>query len=193
VPLAPAQLHLDPARAALLVVDVQERLAAAMAPGDVAGCERNLLVLVELARRLKLPVVLSEQYPKGLGPTLAPVRAALAEPGLELSRIEKMTFSCTDDPGFLEVHRRLGRDQWIVAGMETHVCVYQTARGLASLGATVHVPGDAVTSRSAANVHLGLRLCERAGAIVTGTEVLVFDALVRAGTDDFRALSRLVK
>jgi nicotinamidase-related amidase len=188
------EMRLDRSRAALLIVDVQEKLAAAMAPGDVATCDRNLFLLIELARQLALPVVLSEQYPRGLGPTIAGVRKALEEPGLaSLDRIEKMTFSCTDDPGFLEVHRRLGRDQWIVAGMETHVCVYQTVRGLLAMGATVHVVGDAVVSRAPANVHLGLRLCERAGAIVTGTEVVVFDALVRAGTDQFRALSRLVK
>jgi nicotinamidase-related amidase len=193
VPSPALEMRLDRARAALLIVDVQERLAAAIAPGDLAVCERNISTLVELARRLGLPVLVSEQYPRGLGPTVPGLRAALAEPGLVVARIEKMTFSCTDDPGFLDAYRSLGRDQWIVAGMEAHICVYQTARGLVALGATVHVPSDAVTSRAPANVHLGLGLCGRAGAIVTGTEVVVFDALVRAGTDDFRALSKLVK
>jgi nicotinamidase-related amidase len=188
---AAAEMRLDRTRAALLVVDVQERLAAVMAPGEIASCERNILLLGELARRLGMPVVLSEQYPSGLGPTLPALRAAMEE--ARAVRFEKMTFSCTDDPGFGEIYRRLGRDQWIVVGMEAHVCVYQTARGLVTMGATVHIPSDAVVSRAPTNMHAGLHLAERAGAIITTTEVLVFDALGRAGTDEFRALSRLVR
>jgi nicotinamidase-related amidase len=184
-------MRLDRTRAALLVVDVQERLAAAMAPGEIAACERNILLLCELARRLALPVVVSEQYPRGLGATLPALRAALDE--ASAVRIEKLTFSCTDEPAFLEIYQRLERDQWVVVGMEAHVCVYQTARGLCALGATVHVPSDAVVSRAPTNMHAGLHLAERAGAIITTSEVVVFDALGRAGTDEFRALSRLVK
>jgi nicotinamidase-related amidase len=186
-------LRIDRARAALLLVDFQERLAAVMAPGDVAAVERNITLLIELARQLRLPVVVSEQYPKGLGPTVPALRLPLGEPGLELHRLEKVEFSCTDAPAFADLHRRVGRDQWIVVGMEAHVCVYQTARGLAALGTRVHVPADAVISRAPANVHIGLDLCRRAGAVVTATETVVFDALRRAGTDEFRALSRLLK
>jgi nicotinamidase-related amidase len=189
----PAEMRIERGRAALLVVDVQERLAAVMAPGDRITCEKNILILLEMARLLRLPVVVSEQYPRGLGPTVRPLQAALEDPSLSLSRVEKMTFGCTDDPSFLEVHRRLGRDQWIVVGMETHVCVYQTARGLVAMGSTVHVPADAVMSRAPSNVHRGLDLVARAGAIVTATEAVVFDVLERAGTDEFRALSKLVK
>ena len=191
--LSANDLRLDRDRAALLVVDVQERLAAVMAPGDLAGCVRNILTLVEVARRLKLPVVVSEQYPQGLGSTLPMLRAALDEPGLDLARISKLTFACTDDPAFLELFRRLRRDQWIVVGMEAHICVYQTARGLVAEGVKVHVPADAVISRAPSNLHRGVGLAERAGAIATATEVVLFDLLGRAGTDEFRALSKLVK
>jgi nicotinamidase-related amidase len=191
--MAPDDLRVDRARAALLLVDFQERLAAVMAPGELAACERNITLLIELARQLQLPVVLSEQYPKGLGPTVAGLKLALAEPGLTLRTLEKVEFACTDAPGFAAIQRDLGRDQWIVVGMEAHVCVYQTARGLAAGGARVHVPADAVISRSPANARIGLELCARAGAIVTATETVVFDALRRAGTEEFRALSRLVK
>jgi nicotinamidase-related amidase len=190
---APTDLRLDRRRAALLLVDFQERLAAAMAPGELGLCEQNIVVLLEVARRLELPVVVSEQYPRGLGPTVPALRQALAEPGLALTQLEKLAFSCTDDPGFLEVQRRLGRDQWIVVGMETHVCVYQTARGLMALGSMVHVPADAVISRAPANTHHGLRLIERTGALVTVTETVLFDLLGKAGTDEFRALSRLIR
>jgi nicotinamidase-related amidase len=187
---APADLRLDRRNAALLIVDVQERLTAVMAPGEVAVLEENLSLLLELARRTGLPTVLSEQYPRGLGPTIAGVRNYLPE---DVVRIEKVTFSCTDDPGFMEVHRRLARKQWIVAGLETHICVYQTARGLRALGDMVHVPSDAVLSRSPANLHAGLRLIEQAGAVITATESVIFDVLERAGTDEFRAMSKLVK
>lgn len=191
--MRPEDLRIDGERAVLLLVDFQERLAAAMAPGDVAACERNIVLLLELARRLRLPVVQSEQYPKGLGPTVAGLRAALDPPEIVRHRLEKVEFGCTDAPGFDELYRTLGRDQWIVVGMETHVCVYQTVRGLVARGARVHVPSDAVLSRAPAHVRIGLGLCERAGALITCAETVVFDALRRAGTDDFRALSNLLK
>jgi nicotinamidase-related amidase len=185
--------RLDRQHAALLIVDVQERLTAVMAPGEVATLEQNLVLLLELARRTGLPVVVSEQYPRGLGPTIPALRTWLAEAGLAVDRIEKLAFAATDDPGFLEVHRRLGRKQWIVAGLETHICVFQTARGLRALGDEVHVPSDAVLSRAPLNLHAGLRLIERAGAVVTTTETVIFDVLQKAGSDEFKAMSRLVK
>jgi len=191
--MAPEDLRIDRERAALLLVDFQERLAAVMAPGEVAAAVRNIVLLFELARQLRIPVVVSEQYPKGLGPTVASLKEALLQPGLAVERVEKIEFSCTDSPAFLEVHRKLRRDQWIVVGMEAHVCVYQTARGLVAMGNRVHVPADAVVSRAPTNVRIGLELCNRAGAVVTATETVVFDALKRAGTDEFRALSRLLK
>lgn len=193
--MPPEELRIDRGHAALLLVDFQERLAAAMAPGDLATCERNIVLLVELARRLSLPVVVSEQYPQGLGPTVNTLRTALAQPGLTVHRFEKLEFGCTDAPAFQELYRGLRRDQWIVVGMEAHVCVYQTVRGLAALTrpARVHVPADCVISRAPANLRVGLDLCARAGAVVTCAETVVFDALGRAGSDEFRALSKLLK
>src|SRR5688500_14976954 len=177
--MLPQDLRVDRQRAAVLLVDFQERPAAVMAPGEVAACERNIVLLFELARQLRIPVVVSEQYPRGLGPTVPALKSAL-EPGLTVERIEKVEFSCVDSPAFRQVHDRLGRDQWIVVGMEAHVCVYQTARDLVALGARVHVPADAVISRAPTNRSIGLDLCGRAGAIVTVTETVVFDALRRA-------------
>lgn len=190
---APHPLRVDAVSAALLLVDFQERLAAAMPAEAVAACARNALVLIALARRLRVPVVVSEQHPKGLGATVPALLAALADPGLTLARVEKVDFSCAASPAFADIHRRLDRRQWILIGMETHVCVYQTARDLVAAGAQVHVPADAVLSRSAANVRIGLDLMARAGAVITSTETVVFDALRCAGTDDFRALSKLVR
>jgi nicotinamidase-related amidase len=194
-PLPPAlsPLRLEPGRAVLLIVDVQTKLSAAMAQADLAGCSRNWLILVELARRLQVPIVWSEQYPQGLGPTVPALAEALGQPGLRLHRFEKITFSCTDCDALPPLYQTLGRRQWIVVGMETHVCVWQTVRGLLGWGAEVHVPADATISRAPANHRVGLGLCERAGAVVTSTETLAFDALGRAGTEDFKAISRLVR
>ncbi|HUJ59278.1 MAG TPA: isochorismatase family protein [Kofleriaceae bacterium] len=183
---------LSRARAALLVVDIQERLAPAMEPDALDRVVRNTRILIEAARRLGLPIVVSQQYPKGLGDTIAPIEDALAG-APALHRYDKLEFSAADCPAFAQLAPGLARDQWIVCGMETHVCVYQTARGLASRGYATHVAADAVSSRTDANWTIGLGLCEAAGAIVTSTEACVFDLLGAAGSDEFRALSKAMK
>lgn len=186
-------LRLEADKAALLIVDVQERLWTAMPPEDRARCQENVAILVELARRLKMPVVVSEQYPKGLGRTIPEIDAMVAGDGVDVRRMEKIEFSCVAAPTFAPLWDELRREQWIVAGMESHVCVYQTVRDLAERGAAVHVPADAVISRTRENRAIGLELAAKAGGIVTSTEVLVFDALHRAGSEDFKALSRMVR
>ncbi|HKA90948.1 MAG TPA: isochorismatase family protein [Haliangiales bacterium] len=186
-----SDLKIDPARAALLVIDVQQRLFGVTPEADRNACARNIHILAELARRLRLPVVWSEQYPHGLGPTIPPVADALA--GLAPHRVEKLEFSLAAAPAWEAIGRELGRDQLVVVGMEAHVCVYQTVRDLCERGATVFVPADAVVSRTRENRDIGLALCAKAGGIITSTEVIVFDALGAAGTDDFRAMSKLVK
>ena len=173
-------------RAALLVVDIQERLIPAMPPEIVERVVKHTRILIEAARLLGLPIVVSQQYPKGLGPTIAPIEEALA--GADpVYRFDKLEFSAAAGMP------KLARHQWIVCGMEAHVCVYQTARDLVARGAEVHVVADAVCSRTKTNWRIGLDLAARAGAVVTSTEVVVFDLLERAGTDDFKALSKLVK
>ena len=183
---------LSRARTALLVVDIQERLAAAMPEPILAQVVRNTAVLIEAARRFGLPVVVSQQYPKGLGTTVPALEDAVRDlPNLH--RFDKLDFSAADCDAFTALAPTLKRDQWIVTGMEAHVCVYQSARGLVARGYEVHVVGDAIASRTKASWRVGLGLIERAGAIVTSTEVCVFDLLGKAGTDDFKALSRLIK
>ena len=184
-------LKVDPTQAALLVVDVQDRLAAVVDGRE--RCQKNVLVLIELARRSRMPVVVSEQYPRGLGPTVAPVAEALAAPGLEVFRFEKVEFGCPEAPGFAPIWNELRREQWLVTGMEAHICVYQSARSLVERGARVQVVRDAVASRTPENLAVGLDLISRAGGVVTSTETVVFDVLGRAGTDDFKAMSRLIK
>lgn len=179
-------------RAALLVVDIQERLLPAMQSDDVARVLRNTGILIEAAHRLGLPIVVSEQYPRGLGPTAKQVEDMLAQAS-GVHRFEKLEFSSAAAPAFAPIAEQLRRDQWILCGMETHVCVYQTARDLAARGSAVHVCIDAVCSRTAQNWQLGGALIERAGGVVTSTETTVFDLLHRAGSDEFRALSKAIK
>jgi nicotinamidase-related amidase len=183
---------LSRSRAALLVVDIQERLVSVMPADPLADVLRNTAILIAAADRLGLPIVVSQQYPRGLGPTAKPIDDALA-PARLVQRFDKLEFSAVAAPAFAALAPTLGRDQWIVCGMETHVCVYQTARDLVARGWAAHVCADAVCSRTGMNRELGLGLMERAGALITSTEICVFDLLGRAGSDEFRALSKVIK
>lgn len=182
-------------RAALLVVDIQDRLVPAMPADRLGEVTRNTAILITAAAELGLPIVVSQQYPRGLGVTARPIEDALAQ-AQGVYRFDKLEFSAAAAPGFAALAASgsgLVRDQWIVCGMEAHVCVYQTARDLVARGWMVHVCADAVCSRTEANREIGLGLMARAGAIISSTEASVFDLLGRAGTDEFRALSRVIK
>jgi nicotinamidase-related amidase len=166
-------------RATLIVIDVQEGFR----PYPVfAGVARACNKLVEAARILDLPALVSEQYPKGLGPT-APEVGLEDEP-----RIEKTVFSAARAEGF-DLH---GRSQAIVCGIEAHVCVSQTVHDLLGAGIEVHVPADAVGSRHEIDYERGLERMERAGAIVGTVEASLFELLERAGTPEFKAVQKLI-
>ena len=183
---------LSRSRAALLVVDIQDRLLPVMQPDAAERLLRNTVLLIQAADQLGLPIVVSQQYPRGLGPTVASIEAALAT-AKAVHRFDKLEFSTAAAPEFAALAPRLARDQWIVCGMETHVCVFQTARDLVARGYATHVCADAVASRTAQNREIGLGLMQTAGAIISSAEACVFDLLGRAGSDDFRVLSRALK
>lgn len=188
-------LMLERQHAALLIVDVQERLAGVMPERVMADVERNLGILIEAARRFEIPVVVSEQYPKGLGPTCKAVQEAIDTLDAKVYKLEKTEFSVCAAEHFGPVWDELydARTRWIVAGMETHICVYQTARDLVGRGLVAHVVADAVVSRREQNWKIGLSLCERAGSIMTSTETVVMDLLGQAGGEDFKAISRMIR
>jgi nicotinamidase-related amidase len=166
-------------RAALVVVDVQEGFRPYAAfDGVASSCAK----LVRAARILELPALVSEQYPKGLGHT-APEVGITDEP-----LIEKTVFSAARAGGF----DLGGRDQVIVCGIETHVCVSQTVHDLLAAGIEVHVPADAVASRHEIDYERGLERMERAGAIVSTVEAALFELLERAGTPEFKAVQKLI-
>ncbi len=171
---------------ALLVVDVQERLAAAMEPEAAARMLSRLGALVEGARVLKLPIVATEQYPKGLGHTVPAIRERLGDAPV----LEKLKFSALDD----RVRARLsGRRNVVIAGMETHVCVYQSVRDLVLEGRHPVLCIDAVLSRSAVDREAGLELARAAGATLSSVEAVLFDLLGVAGTPEFKKISAAVK
>jgi nicotinamidase-related amidase len=174
-----ALLHRD--RAALLVVDVQEGFRPYASFADVAESCRRLLAG---ARILQMPALVSEQYPKGLGPT-APELGI--EQGKEMM-IEKTVFSAARADGF----DLKGRQQAIVCGIETHVCVSQTVHDLLGQGVEVHVPADAVGSRHSLDYERGLERLERAGAVVSTVESALFELLERAGTPEFKEVQKLI-
>lgn len=183
--------RLDPRSTVLVVVDVQERLASAMPADAMAQLVKNTDVLLQAAKALGVPVLATEQYKKGLGPTVSPLRERLAELGV--APLEKLHFDACGEPKFARALAETGARAAVVAGMESHVCVYQTARELVRLGHVVHVVADAVVSRREENRLAGLSLATRAGAVSTVTEAVVFDWLERAGTDVFKEVSRLVR
>jgi len=179
--------QLDRDDAVLLVVDIQERLAAAMAERERVVA--NAGHLVAAAQLLGVPVVLTEQYPKGLGPTVPELRGALAA----LPAIEKMTFDCCGEPSFPPALEQTGRSTVIVCGMEAHICVLQTVLGLLATGLSVHVVADAVCSRHPENARTALGLLRQAGAVITCTETVLFQLLGRAGTPEFKTIQTRIR
>jgi nicotinamidase-related amidase len=179
-------MKLDRSRAALVVVDVQEAFRPAVLDFDQVA--RNVATLVRAAHILELPTLVTEQYPKGLGHTVAEVAEHL-----DVTPIEKVCFSAVDAEGFPSALHEADRDQVLLCGIEAHVCVNQTAEDLIADGAEVHVAQDAVSSRTAENRALGLHKMERSGAVVTSVETALFELLRQAGTPEFKEVQALVK
>ncbi len=180
-------LHAD--TSCLLVIDMQERLVPAMqAP---ARTIRNARILIRAAQELAVPVLLTEQYPKGLG---APVpELARAAAAANAAILPKMHFSCMEDRGFAAAFKATGRRQAVIAGMEAHICVMQTAVSLMDQGYEVFVVTDATSSRTLESEKACLDRLQASGAGIVTTEMVVFEWLGRAGTPAFKALLPLIK
>ena len=182
------KFKLDAEKAVLVVIDVQERLVPAM-PEDVYLRLRNTVaMLVEVAGLLGLPVVTTEQYPKGIGHTVPELAAACNE-----TVIEKVSFGCCGEATFLEALKNTGRTQVLITGMEAHVCVYQTVLGLLEDGYYVHLIRDAICSRNKMDYLAGVANAGQAGAVVTTAETVMFQMLQESTHEQFRAVSKLVK
>lgn len=175
-------------KAVLVVVDVQEKLAPAMDGELYAQLLEHTNLLIEGFKALDLPIIATEQYSKGLGNTVAQLDGAA-----EQHRIEKMSFSCCGEETFLSALKETGAKQVVIAGMETHVCVFQTVLDLLDRGYTVHLVRDAVSSRFKSDYENAVSTAARAGAVITTTEMALFQLVKGAGTEGFKAISKLVR
>jgi nicotinamidase-related amidase len=171
-----------------VVVDLQEKLLPV-----IAGRERvvkNSLLLMRLCEILKIPVVLTSQYRKGLGDIIPEVLAAAPA----TAPLDKVSFGCFGDPSFLDRLKGLdGRDQLLVTGIECHICVAQTVLGALDQGYQVHLASDAVGSRTEENYKTGLARMERAGALVSSAEMATYELLGRSDSDAFKEMLPYLK
>lgn len=178
---------ITPQDTALLIIDVQGKLAQVVYESEAV--ERNISKLVRAAKILDVPVLYTEQYPKGLGHTVETLQKLLTDE----EPFEKIAFSCCEEDGFMEKLRGLNRNNVLVTGMETHVCVYQTSAELIDYGYNVHLVADAVSSRTEENREIGIRCIEKAGGWLKSTEMVIFELLRIAQGDEFKAISKIVK
>ncbi len=184
-----ARRPLDAEQCALIVVDVQEKLLPPIWEKD--RFVRNVQLLTRLARTLKIPALVTVQYAKGLGNTVPEIAALLPD----TTPIDKLTFSCFGSDAFCSLLKRLPgqRTTVLLCGMETHICVMQTALGALREGYLVHVASDAVSSRTELNWRIGLDRMRAAGAILSSTEMMIYELLRTSGAPAFRELLPYLK
>ena len=171
----------------LLIVDIQGKLAQLM--HEKERLFQNLQMLIRGSRILEVPILWMEQNPGGIGPTIPEIAGLLPD----ITPISKMSFSCCQNTAFVKALSELKRRQVLIAGIETHICVYQTAVDLIDMGYAVHVVADAVSSRTEENKHIGLRKMGDAGATWTSVETVLFELLRVAEGDQFKAMLKIVK
>lgn len=171
---------------ALLIVDVQGKLSEQM--HNSTELFNNIAVLIQVAKLFELPIVWVEQLPEKLGKTHPDIAKHLGGEALE-----KSTFSACGDVEILAEIERINRKNWVVAGLECHVCVYQSVRDLLKMGKQVQLVADAVSSRTLSNKEIGLQAMKAAGASLTSTEMVMFELQQKAEGDVFRQMIKLIK
>ena len=179
---------LDPDRAVIVVVDLQEAFRAPIFEFDKMVA--RTAIVVQAARLLNLPVLVTEQYPQKLGATVPEIKSALPE-GVAI--VDKTAFSCCGASVFVEQLERLRRKQVVLCGIETHVCMSQTAHDLLARGYQVHVLEDCTSSRTRENREIGVAKMRRSGALPSSSEMALFELMVDSKHEQFRAISRMVK
>lgn len=178
---------LDAKRCCLTLVDVQEKLLAVMAQADKVV--KNCQILLQIARRLQIPILWCQQYPQGLGET-----AGALKPYLEgLAPIDKVSFSCCGQPEYMRQLEALAVDTVILCGIESHVCVFQTAMDLIQHGFYVHLVADAVSSRTLENKQIGIQRMAACGVVISSVEMMLFELLKSASHPAFKELSKLIR
>src|SRR5258707_6610144 len=179
---------LRPQECALVVIDIQDRLL--VATHEKERLIRNAKLLIRLANILHIPVVVSTQYEKGLGPTNQEIMELL--PGV--TPVDKLEFGCFGNGDFCSrVSRLAGRNTLLLCGMEAHICVLQTAMGALNQGHIVHVAADAVGSRTELNWRLGLGRMSDASFVISSTEMMIYELLGQSGTPAFKEMLQFLK
>ena len=183
-------LLVSPANLALIIIDVQERFTPTIPEFD--RIVKSIVSLVKGFREFGLPVIRTEQYPAGLGKTVPAIADCLQDPCIA-GAVEKMTFSAMQVREFTERMAALGVESCVACGIETHICVHQTVLDMLHAGYRVYVPWDAVGSRDPKNRDIAMGRMEKAGAIPTSTEMLLFEMAMRAGTESFKRIQGWIK
>jgi len=182
------KFKLDAGKAVLVVIDIQERLVPAMPQDVYLRLRETVAMLANGAGLFGLPVLTTEQYPKGIGHTVSELAEACSG-----NVIEKVSFGCCGEPDFRAALKKIGRSQVIVTGMEAHVCVYQTVLGLLEDGYNVHLVRDAICSRNKTDYLTAVANASLAGAVVTTAETALFQMLRESTHEHFKAVSKLIK
>ena len=178
---------LDIPNCCLVVVDVQGRLAELMHEKEILF--KNIEILIKAAKILEIPILCCRQCPQSLGPTIPQIAELLAD----CQPIDKASFSCCGNENFKTALKALSRRQIILTGIETHVCIYQTAIDLLAEGYSVDLPADAVSSRTLANKQTALRRLTAEGANPSSTEMTLFELLKTANHPNFKQIAKLIK
>src|SRR6185312_6509686 len=183
-----ARRPLRPEECALAVIDIQEKLLPSI--WEKERLVQNSQLLVRMAKAMNLPVLVSTQYMKGLGPTVPEIASLLPD----VTVIDKLEFGCFGNGDYCSAISQLAdRNTLLLCGMETHICVTQTALGALNQGMNVHVAADAVSSRTELNWQLGLNRMQAAGAVISSTEMLVYELMGKSGTATFKEMLKWIK
>ena len=172
--------------AGLLIIDIQEKLMPVVQNAEQVFANTNRLI--KGAQLLEIPIIVTEQYPKGLGNTCTSI-----EIPTQIQPIEKMCFSCMQSDSVLQQLKKQNITSLIIAGIEAHICVLKTALDALDAGLEVHIVADAVSSRTIANKQLALERMRQSSAYIVSTEMILFQLIHEAGTDAFKTISRLIK
>ncbi|MFC2069066.1 hydrolase [Chloroflexota bacterium] len=178
---------IDIANAVLIVIDIQEKLSRVIYQRE--KLISDLQKLIKGIQVLEVPIIATEQYPQGLGPTIQEIASLLTN----IPPLPKISFSCYVDEKFLKEFELLNRKQVIVCGIESHVCVYQTVSDLVNAGYETHVVTDATSSRTPENRQIGFDMMKQIGAHLTNTETILFELLRVAKGEKFKIISQIVK
>ena len=181
-----------PDKTALVIVDIQQRLFQAIDPEFHKNIRKNIPILIKSSPIAQIPIIITEQYPKGLGHSIDEITRAL-EDYKDVHFFEKITFDAWQEKSFVQYFSKHSFEHIIITGIETHICVYQTCRSFIRNGYSVHVPIDAVASRSVINWDVGVQKMLSAGAGYSSVETILFDLLQTAKDDTFKAISTLVR